>query len=143
MSLFKLLYKEAPTAAPIGDPKWVKNRRGGYHKLLSMLSVEISALAGIGGVYAIWHRGVRPAWVYVGSSDDLCRSLQESRDLPEILAYEGRGGLYVSWSPIVRESRAGVVRFLKETCSPVISDPLPHDDGEGRRVHAIAVVLPG
>ena len=58
-------------------------------------------------------------------------------------AYDRRGGLYVSWSPIVRESRAGVVRFLKETCSPAISDPLPHDDGEGRRVHAIAVMLPG
>lgn len=143
MSLLKLLYKEPPTAAPIADPKWTKTKRGGYHRLLSMLSVEISALAGLGGVYAIWHRGARPAWVYVGSSDDLCRSLQESRDLPEILAYEGRGGLYVSWSPIASASRAGVVRFLKQTCSPAIADPLPHDDEEGRRVTAIPVKLPG
>lgn len=144
MSLLKLLLKEAPTAAPIADPRWVKNKRGGYHRLLSMLSVEIQGLNDIGGVYAIWHRGVRPGWVYVGATDDLCRSLQETRDLPEILAYEGRGGLYVSWSPIVPESRAGVVKFLKRACSPAIPDPLPHDDEDGgRRIEEIPVKLPG
>lgn len=142
MSLLNLLYKEQPAAVPVADPKWAKTKRGGYHRLLSMLSVEISALAGLGGVYAIWHRGARPAWVYTGSSIDLCRSLQEARDLPEILAFEGRGGLYVSWSPVAPASRAGVVKYLKQTCSPAIASPLPHDDDDGRRVDAIAVKLP-
>lgn len=144
MSLLKLLLKESPSsAAAIADPKWAKNKRGGYHRLLSLLAVDLAELQGVGGVHAIWHRGIKPAWVYVGSSDDLCNSLQEARDLPEILAFEGRGGLYVSWSPIVPDCRAGVVRFLKQTCSPAITVPLSCDDGDGRRVEAIPVRLPG
>jgi hypothetical protein len=144
MSLLRLLLKEPPpNEAPAADPKWVKNKRGGYHKLLGMLSVELSALEGIGGVYALWHRGVRPAWLYVGATDNLGQSLQEVRDMPEILAYEGRGGVYVSWSLIAPSSRAGVVKYMKQACSPVIADPLPHDKDDNRRAAPIEVKLPG
>lgn len=145
MSLLRLLLQEPSTTATpdLSDPKWVKNSRGGYHRLLSLLTAEIAALSGIGGVYAIWHRGVRPGWVYVGASKDLCKSLQEARDTPGILAFESRGGLYVSWSPVVPDCRDGVVKFLKETCSPAIPEPLPSDDSDARRAKAIPVKLPG
>lgn len=145
MSLLRLLLQEPSTAAPpeLSDPKWAKNSRGGFHRLLSLLTAEITALSGTGGVYAIWHRGVRPGWVYVGASKDLCKSLQEARDTPEILAFESRGGLYVSWSAVVPDCRDGVVKFLKETCSPAIADPLACDDADGRRAKAIPVKLPG
>lgn len=142
MSLLKLLTREAKTPpGEVADPAWRKSPKGYFYRLLS-LNLGLDKLKGVGGVYVLWHRGLRPRWVYVGATDDLGRSLSEARDHPGVLAYEPRGGLYVTWSPIVAEYRPGVLLYLREVMAPLIAEPLPWDETP-RRAEPVPVRLPG
>jgi hypothetical protein len=119
MSLFSMLLKEPPPPAGPVDPKWRRNERGYFYRLMD-IDVEAVGLNATGGVYAIWHRGVRPEWVYVGHSDKLGASIVAARNNDDIADFEVNGGLYVTWSPIVAEFRDGVVNYLRLQLKPVI-----------------------
>ncbi len=144
MSLLGLFREQRPpppaVAAAPADPGWVKPPKGYYHRLLS-IRLELAKLRGVGGVYVVWHRGVRPAWVHVGATEDLAASLAEARDTPEILAYESRGGLHVTWSPIIADYRMGVLAHLREAMSPELDMVLP-TDLTPRRARPVPVKLP-
>lgn len=117
--------KKKPTKAyegPALDPKWARNKRGKFSRLLHLNTLG-EGLAGLSGVYVIWHSGVKPGWVYVGKSADLARTLDEALDNDEIMEYEKNGGLFVTWSPIVEKSQDGVLRFLVETMQPKVPNP--------------------
>lgn len=145
MSLLKLLgmgpEKKAPPAVqePV-DPKWARTRSGHFHRLLS-IGLDLKPLTGVGGVYVVWHQGVKPAWVHVGVSPDLARSLGEARDDPEMLSYEMRGGLYVTWSTIVPECRAGVAAYLRKAMAPLVTRSLRGDE-PAAEVEPIPVRMP-
>ncbi len=104
------------------DPKWVQAKAGRYHRLIS-LDPEEDGLSRVGGVYVVWHEGIRPQWVYVGRSDDLAATFHAIAEDEEIMSFEVNGGIYVTWSPIRPRFRPGVVRYLYDTLKPLVDNP--------------------
>ena len=109
------------TGPPL-DPEWARNKRGKFHRL-SHLDTTAESLKGASGVYVIWHSGVKPGWVYVGRSDDLASAIDAAVEDDDIMSYEINGGLFVTWSPVLRHMQDGVVRFLTNTMKPKIENP--------------------
>lgn len=103
------------------DPNWAKSARGRFHRLIR-LDPEAEGLSGLGGVYVIWHAGIRPEWVFVGHTDDLASTFHHVGRDSDIMGFEINGGLYVSWSLIREEYRDGVVRHLHDTLKPLVAN---------------------
>ncbi|MCP5366548.1 MAG: hypothetical protein H6907_04805 [Hyphomicrobiales bacterium] len=122
MALFRKKMRKIRSDAPPQDPNWVRDAAGRYHRLLQ-LDPEAAGLAGTGGVYVIWHRGMRPAWVFVGAADDLARALHDVAANPDVVDLESRGGLFVTWSLTHAPYRAGVVAYLTELMMPLVDNP--------------------
>jgi len=97
--------------APV-DPGWVTTREGAFFQFFS-LDPEEQGLSGVGGVYLIWHGGVRPEWVYAGHGADLASAFHEAGKNKEITFYEKNGGLFVAWAPVMPPYRPGVVKYLE------------------------------
>lgn len=116
---------KTPPKAPV-DIEWQRDERGYYYRLLRLRPGE-AGLARVGGVYVLWSRGVHPKWIYVGATGDLGAAIGQARDTPEILAFEGRGSVYVSWSQIKPEYRDGVALYLRNTLTPEIGKVFPTD----------------
>ena len=137
--------KKAPSGPP-QDVAWVKSAKKRFYKFLN-LEPEAMGIADMSAVYVLWHQGVRPQWVYVGQTDDLGRTLQELRRDDEIVDYDKRGGLFVTWSMIKPEFQPGVVRYLYQVMQPVVVNPDYLDKGEDEKgaeeVEPIPVLLPG
>lgn len=140
MSLFGETTGRPHITKPI-DPKWVRSPRGGFYKL-ALLDTEEANLAGVGGVYIVWHGGVKPAWVYAGESPNLARALDEIIDNDDINQYEVNGNLFVSWSPVMEEYRPGVVLYLTQVLKTLVENPRAPKE-ESDKVYMIPVITPG
>jgi len=103
-----------------------------------LLDAEKAGLAGIGGIYAIWHGGLRPEWVSIGKSDDLAAAFRDLAGNEDIRNYNIRGGLFVSWALIRQDYRDGVLRFLNDSMNPLVPGP----DAPGEDVTPIPVIGP-
>ncbi len=103
------------------DPNWATSARGHFHRLIR-LDPEAEGLSRLGGVYVIWHAGVRPEWVFVGHSEDLADAFHHVGRNRDIMGSEINGGLYVSWCLIREEYRDGVVRHLHDTLKPLVDN---------------------
>lgn len=132
---------ETPKITSTLDPKWVKSKKGVFNRLLDF-EPEEENIRGVGGVYVIWHGGVKPSWVFVGETPDLARSINDAIDNGEIEAFEINGKLFVTWSPVLEEFRRGVVLFLTQTLKPEIENPLAPKE-ESDTTYLIPVLLPG
>ena len=117
------LKADKPSAGPLtqglapADIPWQRDERGYYHRLLRLRPRD-AGLFGTGGVYVIWHRGVRPRWIYIGASKDLGEAIDRARDSEAVLGYEAFGGVYVTWAPVRQEFRDGVVAYLRASLEP-------------------------
>ena len=120
------------------DPQWQKGANGRFHRF-DLLDPEAEGLDNFGGVFVLWHAGSRPEWVYVGRSGDLARAFHELALDEDVMDYDRRGGLYVTWAPIREEFQAGVVRFLTEELKPVVEN----ERAPGRETKPIPVLIPG
>jgi len=110
------------------DPQWTRNETGRYYRLVH-LDPEAQGLSGIGGVYLVWHGGVRPRWVYAGASDDLAVALHGLGSFSDVMLYEVNGGLFVTWSRVRREFRQGVLAYLIRSLRPLVRNRhTPADD---------------
>lgn len=128
MSLLSLLLGRRKPSRPVAVP-WHRDPRGHYPRLLHLRTGEPD-VAGLGGVYLLWHRGLEPAWIAVGASNDLGNTLVQLQDANQILDYEPHGGVYATWAPFKPQYRAGVVHYLREQLDPLIpGDPLTGDFG--------------
>lgn len=128
------------TTAPI-DPKWVRAPSGGFHQLLD-LDPDEAGIRGVGGVFVIWHGGIRPEWVYAGESPNIARALDQLVDNPDITQYKTHGGLFVTWSLVKEEFRRGVLLYLMRTLRPLVNNPrAPTEETEYTK--PIAVLVPG
>lgn len=103
------------------DIPWEKNDKGRFWKLL-MLRPSTLGVAGRGGVAAFFHRGVKPGWVFICATDDLGALLDAAQDDNDIVEYEARGGVYVTWSFVKPEFREGVAKHLRDVLRPEITD---------------------
>ncbi len=138
------LFRGAPSAAAAvdepDDPQWWRPSGGYYLRLLS-IQLDLGALRGIGGVYVLWHRGVKPGWLYAAATADLGRSLAECRDHPAILSYESRGSVYVTWSRVAPKFRASVVNYLRDAMSLEFGESMSWDD-PAKKAAPLAVKFP-
>lgn len=137
MSLISYLFpkkKQSWHAVPT-DPQWRRDPRGRFFRLHEV-DVDGQQLHGSGGVYVLWHGGIRPRWVGVSATDDLGSALSSAADDPDIRSYEVHGGVYVTWSPVRREFRPGVVAYLTAMMCPI----LKATDTGGRHARAVDVV---
>ncbi|WP_349596223.1 hypothetical protein [Thalassospira sp. NFXS8] len=128
--------KTNATQAKAQDIKWRAGPRGDYFRLYMIDDISELKVDGVGGVYLVWHGGVKPGWLLAGNAGDLgfvFRELREDRDIRE---YDGRGGVYISWSQIKDEYRDGVVHFLARSIKPVFECEFDS------RQDAIPVMLP-
>ena len=112
--------KSFASGAPM-DPNWATSARGRFHRLIR-LDPEAEGLSRVGGVYVVWHAGVRPAWVFVGHTEDLADSFHHVAGNDDIMGFDVNGGLYVSWCLIREEYRDGVVRHLQDTLKPLVDN---------------------
>ena len=130
--------KQGPLPEPF-DPKWKHGEGGRFPKLLD-LDPEAAGLKGVSGVFAIWHTGVKPEWVYVGASPDLAARFFELGDDKNILEYRNRGSLYCSWCLILPKFQPGSVCYLTLALKPVVNNP---DCPDRDDVDLIPVLPPG
>ncbi len=137
MALFGSGKKKDPKFSSVQDPGWAKSPGGRFHRFI-VLDAEKAGLAGIGGIYAIWHGGVRPEWVCIGKSNDLAATFQELSGNEDIRNYNVRGGLFVSWALIREEYWNVALRFLNDSMKPLVPSP----DIPGEDVTPIPVIGP-
>ena len=123
--------KPTPKFSEPMDPQWAKPGPKGYFSYIH-LDPEEHGLDGTSGVFVIWHGGVRPEWLYVGSSANLSSTLHELGKNSSLMEYESSGNLFVTWALIKKEFQDGVVRYLSDSLKPIISgdgpkkaDPIP------------------
>ncbi len=116
---------------------WARSPKGGFQKL-AFVDPEDEKLQD-GGVVVIWHGGIKPAWVYVADAVSIGREISDALENKEIMGYESRGGLYVTWTRIQAQYRPGVVRYLIDKMAPVVDNPAEPSPG----AEPIAVYFPG
>lgn len=134
MSALKILKRPRQAS----DPKWMRTTSGRFHRLARLDPDELG-LSRVGGVYVVWHAGIRPQWLYVGRTDDLAATFRHLAKDGDVADYEVHGGVYVTWSLIRSRFRSGVVRYLNETLEPLIPNPNVARD----RSEPVPVLLPG
>jgi hypothetical protein len=127
-------------AAPI-DPKWVRAPNGSFHQLLEV-DPDALGIRGVGGVFVVWHGGIRPQWVYAGESPNIARALEALVDDPEVTQYKTNGGLFVTWSLVKEEFRRGVLLHLTRALKPLVLNPRAPTE-ETEHTKPIAVLVPG
>ncbi|MDX9861683.1 MAG: hypothetical protein RBS99_12280 [Rhodospirillales bacterium] len=127
-----------PPAGPPEDPKWSRSASGLFRRF-AKVDPEAEGLTDKGGVFVIWHGGLRPQWVYAGYSKDLAAALHDVADDDDIMHFEVNGGLFVSWAFIKEEFRGGVVRYLNEAMDPLVANPA----AAGLEDTPIPVIFPG
>ncbi len=130
--------KQAEAVSEPVDPGWYRTAKGGFPQLFSLEPEEVG-LSGKGGVFLIWHGGVRPEWVYVGHSPDMAQSLFDIGKNKEVTDYENRGGLFVTWAFVLEEYRDGVVKFLQENLPTIVASANTYTD----ETAAVPVFSPG
>lgn len=106
----------------ISDIAWAKDDRGKYRRFMTM-KLPNAAIEGIGGVFVIWHSGVKPGWVYVGCTTNLSADLTALHESRDILDYESRGGVFVTWYAIDSARAGRIFKFLHDALKPAVPNP--------------------
>ena len=88
----------------------------------SLERVDLSSVQ-TSGVYAIWHGGIAPRYVRIGSGD-IRQRLSEHRRNPEIMAFAAPG-LFVTWASVHPNQQPGVEAFLAKACNPILGERFP------------------
>jgi hypothetical protein len=127
-----------PPAGPPEDTKWSRSASGLFRRF-AKLAPEAEGLGEKGGVFVVWHAGLRPQWVYAGFSADLAQALHAVADDDEVMRFEVNGGLFVTWAFIKEEFQGGVVKYLNDAMSPLVENPA----AAGLEDEPIAVIFPG
>lgn len=76
------------------------------------------------GIYIIWHDGSPGRVVRLGQGVVADR-LSEHRNNKQIMDYEKRGTLHVTWAAITAAQRDGVERYLADQWTPLVGDAFP------------------
>ena len=100
---------------------------GPFPRLMLMDTAALESLRNTGGVYALWHRGVRPQWIYVGHTENFAEALLAARDDPDLALYDRNEGVFVSWAECPTNLRAAAVVYLRGQLEPAITAS-PLDD---------------
>jgi hypothetical protein len=108
------------------------------------LAAHRSDLERKGGVYLLWHLGVRPRWLRAGHSIDLAGSFAAQAELKAIASCRSNGGVFVAWSAVQRDRRAGVVRYLAQRLEPAFQAlAVPSEDALHETAPIVFPLPPG
>ena len=138
MGLFDFFKKNKNQTKGVLTIPWSKNNAGKFRRL-PFLDVKQENLAGIDGVYIVWHGGTKPGWVYVGMTDDLETDLRDIKQNKNIMAFDARGGLFVTWQTFAPQQMNGIFAFLHSVLQPEIRNP----DAETIDAAPIKILPPG
>ena len=136
--LFKPSAKKMSQLAKPIDPNWARSEKGKFFRFINLRPQDLG-LEGQTGVFILWHGGVRPTWVFVGTSRNLARDLQWCAENEEIMHFERFGGLFATWAFIKKEFQAGAARYLTQVARPAVANPLAPTTA----VDPIPIMLPG
>ena len=114
------------TPAPkenIATIEWIKGKSGKYFRLIS-IDENSKSLVQQGGVFIIWAKwGNKTTWLYVGSTADLGKSFKAAKNDPQIMSYEGKGRIGVTWALSNPKYRGRIAAYLKTLLKPVVDKP--------------------
>jgi hypothetical protein len=102
---------------------WVKCVGGNW---CSLETLNLDSVGDTAGVYIIWHEGNPGQVVRIGQGDPIQGRLSAHRNDKEILAYNKKGALRVTWASVPWHQRDGVERHLADTWSPLVGSAFPN-----------------
>lgn len=123
---------------PSFDPIWARTSRGVFFRLIH-LDPEKEGLSGVGGIFVVWHAGLRPRWVHVAAAEDLAAAFHQLADNTDVMSYEVNGGLFISWALVRPEYRNGAVAYLNGLLRPAIASDVHPAAG----IPMVAIAPPG
>lgn len=129
--------KNSAAKSDVLEVAWSKNPQGKFRRL-PFVELSKENVSGVAAIYVLWHGGVRPGWVYVGLSDDLAMDLTDAKQNANIMEYDMRGGLYVTWQVFPKNIGPGVFAFLTDALQPEVRNP----EAEAYQSKAHVKVLP-
>lgn len=140
MGLFDLFGKKSSSPEKkIREVPWSKNAKGKFRRL-AFIELAKENISSTPGVFVAWHGGARPGWVYVGLAEDLAIDLTDMRQNKEVMEFDRRGGLFVTWYTPAPADRKGVFVFLNDVLQPEVRNP---EADQYENVTPIKVLPPG
>ncbi|OPZ76315.1 MAG: hypothetical protein BWY78_01407 [Alphaproteobacteria bacterium ADurb.Bin438] len=119
--MISLLFKkkeEKKKEDNLPDLKWEKSPSGKFYRLIT-INENAPGLINQGGVLLIWAKWAkRTIWLHVGSSSNLSKSLALAKENKEILQYNEKGGVGVTWALVNPRYINGITKYLKESLKP-------------------------
>lgn len=116
---------------------------GPYPLLLEMADDDLKPLVGKSGVFMLWHRGVRPQWIFTGFGPDLAAAFTLLRSDSDIRAYHLNEGVYAAWAFTSLEDCPGIVSHLRIQAQPaIVSGPLAESFFPQTQVALVQFPLP-
>ena len=113
----------------------------GLYPSLFDVSAHVPALKGKGGVYALWHLGVRPEWLRIGAGPDLLACLAAAAGDLASSSFRGNGGIFAAWAFVAPARWPGVITHLEAKLDPVFRSTAAVGEGQAPALPA-PVVFP-
>ena len=108
-----------------------------------LLGLDVGAVTGRAGLYAIWHMGVRPQWLRVGAAADLGATMTALMQTPWVVTHESNAGIFVAWAFPPATEAPGMARYLAETLKPAFqSEPISSERTLDMSVASLPCPLP-
>lgn len=92
---------------------------GAYPSLFN-LGGHSAAVKGKGGVYALWHLGVRPQWLHIAAGNDLHACLVGAARALAESSFRANGGIFAAWAFVDALRRPGIVSHLRVRLAPAL-----------------------
>lgn len=94
----------------------------GPYPLLDVLPDEtVESVSGKSGVFVLWHRGVRPQWLFTGFAADIALAMKDARADADVQKYMLNEGVYVAWAFLSEAESEGVPAYLREQMQPALT----------------------
>ncbi|WP_135081229.1 hypothetical protein [Terasakiella sp. SH-1] len=114
--------KKKKGSSELLEVKWSKNAQGKFRRL-PFVELAKENVSGVSAIYVIWHGGVKPGWVYVGLADDLAMDITDAKQSADIMEYDMRGGVFITWQTFQKDMAPGVFAFLTDVLQPEVRNP--------------------
>lgn len=127
--LSRLLKKDIIKKNPSGNKddiatvNWVKGKNDKYHRLM-VVNENSPTLIQQSAVFVVWEKwGNKITWLYVGSTEDMAKTIYRLKNDPEIAKYEGKGRVGITWAILNPKFRSRVAAYLKKILNPIVENP--------------------
>ncbi len=95
---------------------------GLFPRLMLIDAPVLEGLKDQGGLYVLWHRGVRPQWIYVGHTGNLECTLLAAQEDPDLALYDLNEGVFVAWAECPPNQRSAAVAYLRHILEPALTN---------------------